>query len=222
MILNSLQSANSVILDSVNAANDKNAIEKYKNQLMALNMSTTQLDQFLKLISLFDEKGIIKKFVSADVKISLTQAVDNCGEKTADHSLDEGTVTALKNAITSLRGELDNAWRTMADARCTPIIESITSLRGLLQNKSEADGIIEYLEKVKTTMPVSATELDKFMKNTDKGKKIVDDLHFDSDPEVKAFIGKVGKQYATIRDLSPHILEWLNNNQLTDKIKLRF
>ena len=222
MILDSLKSANSVILDSVNAANDKHAVERYKNQLMALNISTTQLDQFLKLIGLFAEKDIIKKFVSADVKSSLTQAVDNCGEKTADHSLDEGTVTALKNAITSLRSELDSAWKTVVDGRCTPIIESVTSLRGLLQNKKEADEIIEYLEKVKTTVPISAGGLDKFLKNTERGKKIVDDLHFDSDPEVKTFIGKVGKQHATVRDLSPHILEWLKNNQLTDKIKLRF
>ena len=126
MILDTLKSANGVILDSVNAANDKHAVEKYKNQLMALNISTNQLGQFLKLISLFNEKNIIKKFVSADVKTSLTQAVDNCGEKTADHSLDEGTVTALKNAITSLRGELDSAWKAVADGRCTPIIESVT------------------------------------------------------------------------------------------------
>lgn len=222
MILDTLKSANSVILDSVNAANDKQAVEKYKNQLGLLSILTSQLNQYLKLICSLSEKDIVKCFVSAEVKDSLIQAVDNCGEKTDKHSLDEGAVTALKNAITSLRSELDNAWKTMAEGTCTPIIESITSLRGLLGNKKEADEIIEYLTKVKTITPVSTAELDKFLKNIKKGKQMVDDLHFESDPEVKTFIGKVGKQNATVRDLSPHILEWLNNNQLTDKIKLRF
>ena len=222
MILDSLRSASNVILDSVSAANDKQAVEKYQKQLMMLSASTAQLSQFMKLISLLDEKDIIHKFVSMDVKNALVQAIDNCGEKTADHSLDEGTVTALKNAITSLRGEVDNAWKTEANKRCTPIIESVTSLKGLLQNKTEAQEIIEYLEKAKLTTPVSTKDLDKFLKYTERGREIIDDLHFESDIEVKAFIGKVGAQRATVRDLSPHILEWINSNRLTDKIKLRF
>ena len=56
----------------------------------------------------------------------------------------------------------------------------------------------------------------------EKGKKIIEEMHFDSDPEVKAFIGKVQAQRATVSSLTPHILEWLKDNNLTDKIRLRF
>ncbi len=222
MILDSLRSASNTILDSVSAANDKHAVEKYQKQLMMLNISTSQLSQLLKIIRLLDEKDITHKVVSVDVKNALVQAIDNCGEKTADHSLDEGSVTALKNAITSLRGEVDNAWKTEASKRCTPIIESVNSLKGLLQNKKEAEEIIDYLGKAKATTPVSTKDLDKFLKYTERGREIINGLHFESDTEVKIFIGKVGAQRATVRDLSPHILEWINSNNLTDKIKLRF
>ena len=58
--------------------------------------------------------------------------------------------------------------------------------------------------------------------NIEKGKKIIEEMHFDSDPEVKAFIGKVQTQRATVSSLTPHILEWLKDNNLTDKIRLRF
>lgn len=222
MIVNKLQSANSVILDSVNAANNKHAAESFKNQLIVLSTLTTQLEQLLNLIEAMQEKGITQTILTEEIKESLLDAVNSCGEKTYDHSLEAGTVSALKNAIDLCRNSLNVVWKESSSKECTPIIESLTSLRGLLGNAKEADNIIEYLNKVQASTPASSGTLDKYLANIEKGKKIIEELHIDSDPEVVSFIKKVRTQKATINHLTPHILEWLKDNNLADKIKLRF
>lgn len=222
MILEKLQKANSTLLDSVNATSSKHAAETFSSQLGLLNSSTTQLEQLLDLINAMQEKGITPRIVTTEIKDVLQNAVDSCGEKVNDHSLDAGTVTALKNAVELCKGAVIAVWKANADKQCTPIIESLISLKGLVANKNEAEKLIEALQKSKENMPASVSGLDTYLSNIEKGKRIIEDMHFDSDPEVKAFIGKVQAQRATVGSLTPHILDWLKENNLTDKVKLRF
>ena len=191
MILKTLQSVNSVIMDSVNHTIDKQAAKNFKNQILALNVSITQLEQLLNLIQAFSERNFATGVVSKEIRDSLQTAVDSCGQKTYDHSLDVNTVTALKNAIELCRNSLANAWREEADEKCSSVIESLASLKGLLGNKREVN-------------------------------RLTDNLNIASNPEIKPFIDKVRRQRATVGDLTPPILEWLNKNHLTDKIMLRF
>lgn len=222
MILKTLQSANSVIIGSVNNTINKQAAENFKSQVMSLNGHITQLEQLLNLIQAFEEKGFGEKIISKDIKDSLLRAVDSCGEKVYDHSLDVNTVTAFKNAIQLCRNALGNAWKGIADEQCGSVIESLASLKGLLSNKKEVDELLAYLTNAKLNMPTSARALDVFSANVEKGKKIVDGLDFTSNPQIKIFIEKVRWQKATVGDLTPPVLEWLNKNHLTDKIMLRF
>lgn len=222
MILEKLQQANSVLLDSVIATSNKHAAETFSSQLGLLSNSTTQLEQLLNLMEAMQEKGITPRVVTAEIKEALQNAVDSCGEKVNDHSLDAGTVTALKNAVDLCKSAVAAVWKGTADKQCTPIIESLTSLKGLVANKDAAEKLIEALQKAKENTPASVSALDTYLNNIEKGKKIIEDMHFDSDPEVKAFIGKVQAQRATVGSLTPHILDWLKENNLTDKIKLRF
>ncbi len=222
MILQTLQSANSVIMDSVNNTRNKMAVKDFKNQIISLNGCITQLEQLLNLIQAFEEKGFGERIISKDIKKSLQEAVDSCGEKTYDHSLDVNTVTALKNAVELCRNSLVNAWKGIADERCGSVIESLASLKGLLGNKKEVDELLTYLTKAKANMPASSRALDVFAANVEKGKRIVDGLDFTSNPQIKVFIDKVRLQKATVGDLTPTVLEWLNKNHLTDKIMLRF
>ena len=222
MILQKLQSANSVILDSVNATNNRQAAESFQRQLASLSVSTTQLEQLLDLVMAMQAKGIVTHIISAEIKESLQNAVDSCGEKTYDHSLDASTVSALKNAVELCKNSINALWKESADKTCAPLIESMTSLRGLFGDTKEVDYLLDYLKKVKSNTPSSVRTLDTYLINIDKAKKIVEDLRFDSDTEVKIFIEKVRAQKATVAHLTPHILEWLNQNHLTNKIKLRF
>lgn len=222
MILDTLKSTNRVMMDSVQATNDKQAAKKFKAQIFSLNGYTTQLELLLNLIQALKNKGLTTGVITSDVKASLQTAVDNCGEKTNDCTLDESTVLALKNAIELCRTTVDTFWKDIADKKSSTVIDSLTSLKSLLNDKKEAEEILAALTKAKVTMPGSAKAIDAFLANVNRGKKIIDGMHFDSDEEVKGFIEKVRIQKATVGDLSLHILTWLKDNNLSGKIKLRF
>lgn len=222
MILETLQSANNVMLDSVQTTNNKQATKNFKDQIIALNGYTTQLEPLLNLIQALKDKNLTTDVITPSIKDSLQTAVDNCGEKVNDHTLDASTVLALKNAIELCKTTVATVWKDIADRKCSAVIDSLTSLKSLLNDKKEAEEILEALNKAKITMPGSAKAVDTFIANVNRGKKIVDSLHFESDEEVKGFIEKVRTQKATVGDLSPHILEWLKDNKLSGKVKLRF
>lgn len=222
MLIDKIKTVNSVIIDSVNATSNKYAAQTFMSQMANLNPLTYKLEQLINLIEAMQNKGITPKIMTVDIKDSLQNAVDICGEKTYEHSLDVNAVTALRNAVELCRNALTAVWKESADKKCTPIIESLISLKGFLENTTEADTLIAYLTKAKNTPPSLVEDLDIYLSNIEKGQKIIESLHFDSDPEVKAFIERVRTQKATIDNLSPHILEWLKTNHLTDKIKLRF
>lgn len=222
MILDSLNAANNAILSSVQISKNKNAVQNYMKQLTLLNSSTSQLDHLLNMIEAISEKGISTNIISSETAATVANAIEDCGQKTYDHSLDASTVTSLKNAIAILRNELDTFWKQLAKSECTPIIEAIVSLIGLLDNKKEANELLEYFEKITQNTPVTPSSLDTYLRNIDRGKKIIENLHFSSDPEVRAFIKKVRTSHATVKDLTPHIIDWLNANNLSTKIKLRF
>lgn len=220
MILESLQSANSTILDSVQTTNNKQAAMAFKNQVIALRQYTSQLEQLLNLIKAMQEKKISSKVFTVEIRDSLQDAVDTCGQKTNDHTLDVSAVTALKNAIELCRRNVDITWKEAAKDFSNDIENTLMSLKGLLRNKQEAEELLEALQKAKVSIPGSPKEIDDFLENVKRGKDLIDGLHLDK--EAQDFIAKVRNQRATVADLSPHIMDWLKENHLTGQIKVRF
>lgn len=220
MILESLQSANSTILDSVQATNNKQAAKAFKDQVIALSQCTSQLEQLLNLIKAMQEKKISSKVFTVEIKDSLQNAVDTCGQKTSDHTLDVSAVTALKNSIELCRKNVDITWKEAANDLSNGVENSLSSLKGLMQNKQEAEDLLEALEKAKVSIPGSVKAIDAFLDNVKKGKGMIDGLHLDE--EAEKFIVKVRSQQATVADLTPHIMGWLKENNLTGQIKVRF
>lgn len=170
MILESLQSANSTILDSVQATSNKQAAKAFKDQVIALSQCTSQLEQLLNLIKAMQEKKISSKVFTVEIKDSLQDAVDTCGQKTNDHTLDVSAVTALKNAIELCRKNVDITWKEAANDLSNGVENSLASLKGLLQNKQEAEGLLEALQKAKVSIPGSSKAIDTFLEHVKRGK----------------------------------------------------
>ena len=222
MILQELKEVNSAMLDSVNAARDKQAVENLKVQLNSLSNITTQLEQLLSLMDALKNKGFMEVIITEESKEALQDAVDQCGSKVNNHNLEAGTVAALKTAVDLCRNLTESKWKAVAEERSRATIEALTSLKVLLTDKKAADDILDYLNTAVVTMPTSGKGLDTFSTRLSSGKKIIDDLHFTSDKEIRAFVDKVRGGKATIGDVTPKVLDWLKENHLTDKIRLSF
>ena len=93
-------------------------------------------------------------------------------------------------------------------------------MKGLLQNKQEAEDLLEVLKKAKVSIPGSSKAIDAFLENVKRGKYLIDGLHLDE--EAEKFIVKVRTQQATVADLTPHVLKWIKDNNLMNTMKVRF
>lgn len=220
MILDTLKMANSAMLDSIQVTTNKQAAKTFKEQVMQLGMITPQLEQLLNVIICLNEKGLAKDFFTEELKESLQTAVDNCGEKANDHTLDAATVLALKNAYNLCKTTTDNAWKEAAESKSEAVISSLTSLKNLLSDKKTADELLEEINNAKVRMPTSSKAIQSFLDNVEKGKQLVGRLHLDD--ETERFINKVKLQRATIADITPHVLKWIEDNGLMNTLKIRF
>ena len=208
------------MLDSIQVTTNKQAAKTFKEQVMQLGLITPQLEQLLNVIICLNEKDLAKDLFTEELKESLQTAVDNCGDKTNDHTLDATTVLALKNAYNLCKTATDNAWKDAADSKSEAVISSLTSLKNLLPDKKTADELLEEINSAKVQMPTSSKAIQSFLDNIEKGKMIVNGLHLDD--ETEKFINKVKLQRATVADLTPHILQWIKDNNLMGTLKVRF
>lgn len=220
MILETLKQANSAMLDSIQVTTNKQAAKIFKEQVMQLGKITAQLEKLLNIISCFNEKEISKDFFTQELKESLQTTVDNCGEKVNDHTLDKATVLALNNAYNLCNTATDNAWKESANDKSEEVVSSLVSLRNLLPDKKASDELLEEINSAKVKTPTSSKAIQSFLDNIEKGKQIVNGLNLDD--ETEKFINKVKVQKATVADLTPHILQWITDNNLMNTLKVRF
>ncbi len=198
MIVESLKAANSAMLDSIQATNDKQAAKTFKEQIFSLGTLTPQLEQLLSIIEELKEKHIAEGIFTQEIKDSLLTTINNCGEKTNDHSLDVATVLALRNAINLCRTATETAWKKAAEDLSESVSSSLSSLRSLIADKKTADEIISTIDDAKLKMPTSAKGIQAFVDNIEAGKQMINNLHLDD--EAEKFINKVKLQRATIAD----------------------
>lgn len=220
MILETLKQANSAMLDSIQVTTNKQAAKIFKEQVKQLVVITEQLEKLLNIIVCFNEKEISKDFFTQELKESLQTTVDNCGEKVNDHTLDNATVLALNNAYNLCNTATDNAWKESANDKSEEVVSSLVSLRNLLPDKKASDELLEEINSAKVKTPTSSKAIQSFLDNIEKGKQIVNGLNLDD--ETEKFINKVKVQKATVADLTPHILQWITDNNLTGILKVRF
>ena len=220
MILDTLKESNSTMLDYIRVTEDKQAIKVFKEQIADIDGIITQLDQILNVIVCLEKEKITKGVFTEELKNNLLITIDKCGNKIDDHSLDEGTVLALKNICDSCKNTVSDKWKNVSTSKSEMVVSSLTSLRSLLTDYEEIDDIVTEIKKARVHMPTSSKEIKKFLANIDRGTAIVNELHLDK--ETEEFVDKVKLQCATVEDLTPHILKWIKDNNLMKSLKIRF
>ncbi len=221
MIVESLNNAGNAMMTFVSLANDKAAMERYKDQIGRLSLLTYKLEQLLNIVDSIKEEEIATITFRPEMRDSLQDAIDSCGERTKDRKLDADTVNALKNAVESCRLFVENAWKTEAMPPYLELLNSLKSLKSLLQNGGEVDRVIASIEKIQESLPQSDRMVKNFKEDTIRARQMVDDLHLI--PEAEMFISKVRLQKATVADLYDEtILKWIKDNHLEKQLKIKF
>lgn len=224
MMINTLRSASRAMERSALAADSQQRSESLNKQITELSEHTRQLEELLDRIGALQKAAADEPILSAEILENLRTAVDECSGQLSQSmpSLEAGAVRALKAETDITRNAAGTFWKNFADRECTPVTDNLRSLGGLLEHPSEAADLANRLSSAGGGLPTTVKKLNSLLEDLRKGRQMLDQLQFESDAEVKAFVDQVRQQKATVRDLTPHILEWLQEHHLTNKIRLRF
>lgn len=221
MIADSINQAEDTMMSWVFFENKKIDMERYKGQIGQLSLQTNKLEQLLNIVDSIKEEQIATITFSSEMRDSLQDAVNSCGERIRDRKLDVDTVSALKIAIETCRVFVENTWKTEAMLPFLELQNSLKSLKSLLQNDEEVNRVIASIEKFRYSLPQSDKAIKSFKEDTAKAQQLVDNLHLI--PKVEEFIGKIRMQTATVADLCDEtILKWIRDNHLENQLKIRF
>lgn len=221
MIFDVLRRAEEAMKTSIALADDKDAMERYKAQIGRLSQLIAQLELLFHIVDSVKREEIATIAFQPEMRDSLQDAVDSCGERTKDRRLDADTVNALKIAIDLCRSYVESTWKTEAIHPFLESLNSLKSLRSLLQNEEEVDRVIASIEKYRDRLPQSDKAVRSFKEDAVKARQMVDNMHLI--PEVETFIAKVRMQTATVADLyEEKIDKWIRENHLEKQLKIRF
>lgn len=222
MMLDKLRETNSVIQTSLTHKQNEAAIREFENQLLNLKSVVSSLNSRLILTEELTKRKLTSPFVPESTRNTIQEAIDQCGSKTENKTLDIAAVTALKGASELLKNLTDTVWKNVAEKRYSKTINMLQLFINLVTSQKEATELIEALNKARTQPPGNVTAIDKIEEKLQKAENLINQLNVSDDPEIVSFLGKVKERQATIIDLSPKILDWLKSNHLSGKIKLSF
>ena len=222
MIRDKLTQARDTMATAVHMRDDKAANEKLNARLAALNVAAGKLQSLVDLITAIQESGIVPQVLTTEQVRTLYSSVNDCSQKAAQNgcALTESDVAALHISLESCRSSAAEKWRAGAAVWANDVCNSLTALSHLLPDSNGARDLLKKLESARNELPSSPNAVMDFINHVQKAQKMVDTLRLDAEAEV--FITKVRLGKATLADLDDHILQWVQNNHLSDKLKICF
>jgi hypothetical protein len=90
---------------------------------------------------------------------------------------------------------------------------------GLSSNPQRARELADNITKSASSDPTTKS-INSLVSDVVEARKIVE--AFSLNPEIELFLKKVSAQQATVVDLTPNVLAWLKEKNLTSKLRVRF
>ena len=199
---------------------DKAAVDKLNTDLKSLKSTADKLHLLAEVIQAMQTSGIAAAVLTSEQLDSLNRCINVCGEKASNSTLSSSDVSALNSAFGTCQLAAEQVWKASASDKADGVYNSLNSLKGLLPNRSNTEELLRRLASNKSTLPKSDQVVYNFLNDVESAQKLVNSLQLDA--EIELFIVKVLSQQATITDLNDHVLNWIKENHLTGKLKIRF
>ncbi|HEO8419780.1 TPA: hypothetical protein VBX77_001752 [Yersinia enterocolitica] len=218
MLLTKIDNTVDVITHSLDLAEKKNNHNKVKN----LSKFLLEIYQLQK-----DLSSLQKEFSKRDITVSIDVNVKFFSIKMKQLSdlIDQGTIPTereymdIKSKLVNSKKKFTECWMELVKERIKPVIELLTIVKNLLGNDNQPTFIINKLNNLVLVQPStkSFVELENLIS---QGTGILSNLHLND--TIIGFLQKVFDNKATVSDLSPQVLLWLQENDLNKALKLRF
>lgn len=199
---------------------DKEAADKYAKALKQLSQVINTLQSTVDCVTQMQSSGIVMHpILTQKTRDELNELINNCGISIYEYNLTTDLVTAFKTKVESFSSAVTITWKKAALHYSEGPKGYLSMIGGLTDNPSYAQNLAVEIDKAVNNSPSSST-IRKLVSAIGEANKITDS--FALSPDIESFLKKVALQHATVSDLSPDIIRWLEKKNLKDKLKVKF
>ena len=198
----------------------KQHTETYAKALAQLAQATESIKGILDCAIVMKESGIVSTpLMDETTRSDLLDCINDCGNGVSEMKLTLEAVKLLKSKGDAVSTQVKIAWRD-ASLKYSEGSKGYLSMIGGLSNDSKrAKELADRIAKTVAGDP-SIKTVKSLVSDVAEAKKITDE--FSLNPEIEDFLKKVSSQRATVFDLTPNVLTWLKEKNLTSKLKICF
>jgi hypothetical protein len=122
--------------------------------------------------------------------------------------------------IKAIDDELKMNWTHYVKNQNKDIIGLLEQMKRLVKNPDQLTTLIVELKRYETKWPVNGNWITRYQDQIINAQKVISDMQ--ASKNVQAFIEKVASNKATLDDLTEEVLAWIKEQQLSNKLVIKF
>lgn len=220
MITDSIQSCISAVNQKQDALRSKQSFEEYQKTLALLSVECQNLERSLDTIDSIEKNKISgSPLLDNGTKMELLEAIDDCGIALENGQLGKEGVQVFGSRTKQLQRDLTTKWKECATRYAESVTGYLGIVQGLTDRPKEVADLRDQIIKLASSDPtVIATK--RLAADVAQANGIIS--QFSLKPEIEVFLKKVSSKTATVKDVTPEVLSWLENQKLVDKLRVSF
>lgn len=220
MVTDSITCCISAITQKKTIVEKKQSADEFQKALVSLSLECQLLSQSLEILQEMKDHHIANSaIIDGGLKNELLGAISQFGEGLEGGQLSKENVQVFSSNVKQLSKDISAAWKDYSSHYATGVSGYLGIIQGLSDNPKEIEELNARIAKLTANDP-SLSSAKKLSADVTQAKEIID--HFSLKPEIEAFLRKVASKQATVKDLSPIVIAWLEDQKLLVKLKISF
>lgn len=198
----------------------KQHAEAYGKALAQLALATESIKGTLDCAAAMKENGIVDTpIIEEAIRDELLDCINECGNGVQEITLTMEAVRLLKSKGDAVATQIKIVWKDAAGKYSEGTKGYLSMIGGLSADPKRSKELADSIGKLVAGEPTIGG-IEKLVSNVAEAKGIVE--AFSLNPEIEGFLKKVSAQQATVVDVTPNVLAWLKEKNLTSKLRIRF
>lgn len=220
LLTETIKNSTSAIKKRRIAIESKQHAETYAKALAQLAQISKHIKGILDCAAVMKEKGIVSApLMDEPTRSELLTCISDCGNGVSEMQLTLETVRLLKSKGDAVEAQIKIIWRDAAQKYSDGTKGYLSMIGSLSDDPKRAKELADNITQTVAGEP-SIKAVNNLVSDVAKARQIAD--KFSLNPEIEEFLKKVSSQRATVLDLTPNILAWLKEKNLTSKLRIRF
>lgn len=160
--------------------------------------------------------------ISSDTRNRIIGLLKSLSDAVSRGMVQESTANYLQKEIFTTKKAILQEWSEYYHKVADQKISMLQTIKGIAPEREKVDYASNKI-RFGASWEFKQDNLDKMEKGLHEAEEIIDNLGFGEDgTEILDFLKKVASRKASVNDLTPDILKWLTDKNMTTKLSVSF